>query len=108
MRKHTPGPWDVRITVSRHGDTVYRIEDVLRDVDDLEAAPSQTRHQANRRLIEAAPRMLEALEAARWQMAPTAGDWVCIPSAVFEQIVKATRQALGEDEPEEIARQEVG
>lgn len=66
MSKHTPGPWEIdsgmRTAINKGGKHVAMVsfykDGTPNSVDEIE-------HEANARLIAAAPEMLEALKAVR-------------------------------------------
>lgn len=58
MSKHTPGPWHVVEEMDDDGDVLYSIEADNVPVADIYR---KAEHEANARLIAAAPELLEAL-----------------------------------------------
>lgn len=90
---HTPRPWNVGISVDHtYGQSwpVFRLE-LLGDPN-----PGSKEVQANRRLIEAAPDLLEALRIVHdvnW------GHHWYIPGPVFAKVVTAIAKATGKEAP---------
>ncbi len=68
MAKHTPGDWIVGVTVGKDGWPVFRLRD-MKDPD-----PDGEEVKADRKLIEAAPALLAAIERLMDESCPFESD----------------------------------
>lgn len=93
MITHTPEPWAVS-SFTHRGEEAYVIKGAYRDLSselgyEETMAETRDRDDANRRLIEAAPELLTALEAAVPNL-----QWANIHGSRCEELLQQVRAAL--------------
>lgn len=97
MSKHTPGPWHVAEEMDDDDNVLYTVE-----ADNLPVADiyRKAEHEANARLIAAAPELLEALkELIAWDLESLPGEVSLGYSGIEQDIAHAKAaiaKALGE------------
>ena len=83
---HTKGPWDLHATAGNHDFSIY-------GDDGKDIALVRDFHEANARLIAAAPELLEALDALLWAAAEKT---LKQKEEIWEQARRAIAKANGE------------
>jgi hypothetical protein len=91
MSKHTPGPWRVTAKINTNIIRQARQDDGF---DDYIASTWGGPHEANARLIAAAPDLLAALIAALEDIEEYRIDANCTPSSI-ELVIAAIAKATG-------------
>ena len=98
--KHTPGPWTIENHTIQDGlggikySNIYKGKNVI-----AKCINWSPRHEANARLIAAAPDLLEACESGLKEIESLADFYVNPASQITESVIKTLKQAIAKAKP---------